>query len=91
VSTLDELLGPAPEAPALLIKRPLGSKLGRVLRRPSGERVHPVPADFARDEQRTAAFVRAWNKHVAPGTVLEAEGSRPPDGGYETLVRDVWV
>ena len=55
------------------------------------ERVHAVPADFAGDEQRTEAFVRAWGKHVGQGRVIEDAETRPPDGGYETLIRDVWV
>jgi hypothetical protein len=94
VVALDELAGRAPDAPTLLISRPLGGSklLGRVLRRAAtgAERLHPVPADFARDEQRTEAFARAWAKHVGPGRVLEEPG-RAPDGGYETLIREVWV
>ena len=95
VAALDELCGPAPDAPTLLISRPLGASklLGRVLRRAAtsgAERLHPVPADFARDEQRTEVFARAWGKHVGPGRVLE-ELARAPDGGYETLIREVWV
>ena len=71
--------------------------LGRVLRRAAtsgAERLHPVPADFARDEQRTEAFARAWGKHVGPGPRCSRSPrgrARPPDGGYETLVREVWV
>ncbi len=95
VAALDELCGPAPVEPTLLISRPLGASklLGRVLRRAAtsgAERLHPVPADFARDEQRTEVFARAWGKHVGPGRVLE-EPARAPDGGYETLIREVWV
>ena len=91
VSALDELCGPAPDAPTLLISRPLVSRLGRVLRQRGTERLHAMPADFARDEARAEVFARVWAKHLGPGRVFEAEGARPPDGGYETLVREVWV
>ena len=91
VAALDELCGPAPDAPTLLISRPLVSKLGRVLRRSGAERLHAMPADFARDEQRSEVFARVWTKHLGQGRVVEAAGARSPDGGYETLVRDVWV
>ena len=91
VAALDELCGPAPDAATMLISRPLGSKLGRVLRRSGAERLHAMPADFARDEQRAEVFARVWNKLLGQGRILEAEDRRPPGGGYETLVRDVWV
>jgi hypothetical protein len=77
--------------------------LGRVLLRrpPFDERLHPVPADLARRKERAEAFSRAWRRHVGPGRLvftqrteegreLRAEAASS-DGGYETLIRDVWV
>ncbi|HWM12616.1 MAG TPA: DEAD/DEAH box helicase family protein [Solirubrobacteraceae bacterium] len=77
--------------------------LGRVLARkpPFPSRHHPVPADLARRKERAEAFARAWQRHLGPGTLVftqrSDEGRRAraeaaaDDGGYETLVRDVWV
>jgi superfamily II DNA or RNA helicase len=77
--------------------------LGRVLLRrpPFPVRHHPVPADLARRKERAEAFAHAWRQHLGPGTLVFAqrsdEGRRAraeaaaEDGGYETLVRDVWV
>ena len=77
--------------------------LGRVLTRraPFDERMHPVPEDLARRKERAEAFARAWRRHVGPGRLvftqrsdegreLRAEAASS-DGGYETMVRDVWV
>ncbi len=77
--------------------------LGRVLTRraPFDERLHPVPVDLARRKERAEAFARAWRRHVGPGRLvftqrtdegreLRAEAASS-DGGYETMVRDVWV
>ena len=61
----------------------------------------PVPADLARRKERAEAFARAWRRHVGPGRLvftqrsdegreLRAEAASV-DGGYETMVRDVWV
>lgn len=96
VAALDELCGEAPDAPALLITRPLGAAklIGRLLRRPAApgaERLHPVPAEFAAEPPRTEAFARAWAKHVGPGRLIEDAGEQPAGGGYETRVRAVWV
>ena len=81
--------------PTLLISRPLGASklLGRVLRRAAtsgAERLHPVPADFARDEQRTEVFARAWGKHVGPGRVLE-EPARRRRGRRKTAATRRWM
>jgi hypothetical protein len=77
--------------------------LGRVLARrpPFEERLHPVPVDLARRKERAEAFARAWRKHVGPGRLVftprSEEGrearaeAAAQDGGYETLLRDVWV
>jgi hypothetical protein len=77
--------------------------LGRVLRRrpPFGERLHPVPADLARNKERAEAFHRAWRRQVGPGRLVFTQRSEEgrearaeaaaEDGGYETLLRDVWV
>jgi len=77
--------------------------LGRVLARkpPFDERLHPVPKDLARQKERAEAFARAWRRHVGPGRLVftqrteEGREARAEaasaDGGYETLVRDVWV
>jgi superfamily II DNA or RNA helicase len=80
-----------------------GALLGRVLARrpPFEERLHPVPADLARKKERAEAFARAWRKHVGPGRLVFTQRSEEgrearaeaasEDGGYETLLRDVWV
>jgi hypothetical protein len=80
--------------------------LARVLvrRPPFPVRHHPVPADLARRKDRAEAFARAWRRHLGPSGLLFTQrsmSSHPPrraraeaaaeDGGYETLVRDVWV
>jgi superfamily II DNA or RNA helicase len=77
--------------------------LGRVLRRqpPFPARHHPVPKDLGRNKERAAAFERAWAKHVGGGQLVFTqrtdEGRRARaeaaahDGGYETLLRDIWV
>jgi hypothetical protein len=77
--------------------------LGRVLtrREPFDERLHPVPADLARKKERAEAFARAWRRHVWPGRLIFTQRSEEgrearaeaasADGGYETLLRDVWV
>jgi hypothetical protein len=76
--------------------------LGRVLvrRPPFPLRHHPVPADLARRKDRAEAFARAWRRHLGPSglvfTQRSDEGRRAraeaaaDDGGYETLVRDIW-
>jgi hypothetical protein len=77
--------------------------LGRVLTRrpPFDERMHPVPADLARRKERAEAFARAWRRHVGPGRLVFTQRSEEgrelraeaasSDGGYETMIRDVWV
>jgi hypothetical protein len=87
---------PDPDAgAATLLKRVL-------LRRPPFEaRHHPVPADLGRRKDRAEAFVRAWRRRLGPSTLVftqRTEAGRraraqaaAEDGGYETLVRDVWV
>jgi hypothetical protein len=77
--------------------------LGRVLTRrpPFASRLHPVPGDLGRRKERAEAFARAWQRRAGPGALVFAqrsdEGRRAraeaaaTDGGYETLVRDVWV
>jgi hypothetical protein len=77
--------------------------LGRVLLRrpPFPVRHHPVPADLAKRKDRAEAFARAWRRHLGPGSLIFTqrtdEGRRAraeaaaEDGGYETLVRDIWV
>ncbi len=106
---LDELMGVS-DAPRYLVGRPLADPsvgsaalLGRVLTRkpPFEERLHPVPADLARNKERAEAFARAWRKHVGPGRLVFTQRSEEgrearaeaasEDGGYETLLRDVWV
>jgi superfamily II DNA or RNA helicase len=81
---------------------PLGL-LGRVLtrREPFDERLHPVPADLGRHKERAEAFARAWRRHVGPGRLIFTQRSEEgrearaeaasAGGGYETLLRDVWV
>jgi superfamily II DNA or RNA helicase len=87
---------PDPEAGAMTL-------LGRVLRRrpPFPARHHPVPADLGRNKERAEAFARAWSRQLGPTglvfTQRSDEGRRAraeaaaQDGGYETLVRDIWV
>jgi hypothetical protein len=77
--------------------------LGRVLTRrpPFPVRHHPVPTDLGRRKERAEAFARAWSKHVGRTeltfTQRTDEGRRAraeaaaDDGGYETVVRDIWV
>ena len=77
--------------------------LWRVLRRrpPFPVRHHPVPADLGARKDRAEAFARAWARHLGPTglvfTQRSDEGRRAraeaasQDGGYETLVRDIWV
>jgi hypothetical protein len=108
-TALDELVGVS-DAPRYLVSRPLADPrrgalglLGRVLtrRQPFDERLHPVPADLARNKERAEAFARAWRRHVGPGRLVFTQRSEEgrearaeaasADGGYETLVRDVWV
>ena len=60
-----------------------------------------MPADLARHKERAEAFARAWRRHVGPGRLVFTQRSEEgrearaeaasADGGYETLVRDVWV
>ncbi len=60
-----------------------------------------MPADLARRKDRAEAFARAWRRHLGPSglvfTQRSDEGRRAraeaaaEDGGYETLVRDIWV
>ena len=108
-TALDELVGVS-DAPRYLVSRPLADPrrgalglLGRVLtrREPFDERLHPVPADLARNKERAEVFARAWRRHVGPGRLVFTQRSEEgrearaeaasADGGYETLVRDVWV
>jgi superfamily II DNA or RNA helicase len=77
--------------------------LGRVLTRraPFPVRHHPVPADLARRKERAEAFARAWRRHLGQAELVftqrSDEGRRAraeaaaEDGGYETLVRDIWA
>ena len=86
---------PDPDAGAVTL-------LGRVLLRrpPFPVRHHPVPADLARHKERAEAFARAWRRHLGPAELVftqrSDEGRRAraeaaaDDGGYETLVRDIW-
>jgi hypothetical protein len=108
-AALDELVGVS-DAPRYLVSRPLADPsrgapalLGRVLRRrpPFDERLHPVPADLARNKERAETFARAWRKQLGPSRLVFTQRSdegrearaeaASADGGYETLVRDVWV
>jgi superfamily II DNA or RNA helicase len=108
-AALDELVSVS-DAPRYLVTRPLADPslggwalLGRVLRRrpPFGERLHPVPADLARNKERAEAFHRAWRRHLGPGRLVftqrseagrEARAEAAAEaGGYETLLRDVWL
>jgi hypothetical protein len=80
-----------------------GALLGRVLTRrpPFPVRHHPVPRDLARNKERAEAFARAWSKQVGPTELVftqrSDEGRRAraeaaaEDGGYESVVRDIWV
>jgi superfamily II DNA or RNA helicase len=80
-----------------------GALLGRVLTRkpPFPERLHPVPSDLGRHKDRAEAFARAWRRRLGPGRLVFTQRSEEgrearagiagEDGGYETLVRDVWV
>jgi hypothetical protein len=77
--------------------------LGRVLTRrpPFEERLHPVPTDLARNKERATVFAAAFRRRVGPGRLVFTQRSEEghaaraeaasADGGYETLVRDVWV
>jgi Type III restriction enzyme, res subunit len=98
-SALAELAGAAGN-PRSLISRPLaepgvgaGALLGRVLLRrpPFPGRLHPVPADLGRSQERAEAFARAWARWVGPGELVPAGTRRTEDGGWETVVKDVWV
>jgi hypothetical protein len=98
VAALDELAGVA-GAPGRLVTRPLPDPragapqlLARVLTRrpPFPAARHPVPRDLARSDERAQAFARAWARHVGPTELLPGDGE-PYDGGYQTVVRDVWV
>jgi hypothetical protein len=108
-AALDELVSIS-DNPRYLISRPLADPrrgglglLGRVLTRqpPFDERLHPVPADLARNKERAEAFARAWRRRIGPGRLIFTQRSdegrearavaASADGGYETLVRDVWV
>jgi hypothetical protein len=108
-AALEELMGVS-EAPRYLVGRPLPNPsvgsvgmLGRVLTRkpPFDERLHPVPADLARNKERAEAFARAWRKHVGPGRLVFTQRSEEgrearaeaasEDGGYEVLLRNIWV
>jgi hypothetical protein len=60
-----------------------------------------VPADLARKKERAEAFCRAWCRQYGPAELVftqrSDEGRRAraeaaaDDGGYETLVRDIWL
>ncbi|MBE2320156.1 DEAD/DEAH box helicase family protein [Solirubrobacter sp. CPCC 204708] len=108
-TALDELVSLS-DNPRYLVSRPLADPrrgplglLGRVLTRrpPFDERLHPVPADLARNKERAEAFARASRRHMGPGRLVFTQRSEEghearaeaasADGGYETLVRDVWV
>jgi superfamily II DNA or RNA helicase len=77
--------------------------LWRVLRRrpPFPVRHHPVPADLGARKERAEAFARAWGRHLGPTALVFTQRSddgrraraeaAAHDGGYETLVRDIWV
>jgi superfamily II DNA or RNA helicase len=85
---------PSAGAPALL---------GRVLLRrpPFPVRHHPVPADLGRRKDRAEAFARAWAHHLGPTRLVFTQrtdegrqaraAAAADDGGYETVVRDIWV
>jgi hypothetical protein len=80
-----------------------GALLARVLTRrpPFPVRHHPVPDDLGRRKERAEAFARAWSKQVGPTELVFTQrtdaGRRArataaaEDGGYETVVRDIWV
>jgi superfamily II DNA or RNA helicase len=77
--------------------------LARVLvrRPPFPARLHPVPSDLGRQKERAVAFARAWARWVGPGELVFAQRSEAgrragaeaaaEDGGWETVVREVWV
>ena len=77
--------------------------LGRVLLRrpPFPLRHHPVPADLGRRKERAEAFARAWAHHLGPARLVFTQrtdegrqaraAAAADDGGYETVVRDIWV
>jgi superfamily II DNA or RNA helicase len=77
--------------------------VGRVLSRrpPFPARLHPVPSDLGRRKERAEAFARAWARWVGPGELIFAQRSdagrraraeaAAEDGGWETVVREVWV
>ncbi len=77
--------------------------LGRVLLRrpPFPVRHHPVPADLGRHKERAEAFARAWAHHLGPTRLVFTQrtdegrqaraAAAAEDGGYETVVRDIWV
>ena len=60
-----------------------------------------MPADLARNKERAEAFARAWSRQIGPTDLIFTqrtdEGRRAraeaaaEDGGYETVVRDIWV
>ena len=60
-----------------------------------------MPADLGVRKDRAEAFARAWSRHLGPTALVFTqrtdEGRRARaeaaahDGGYETLVRDIWV
>ncbi len=106
---LEELVSVS-DNPRYLVGRPLPDPrvggwglLARALtrREPFDERLHPVPADLARNKERAETFARAWTRHVGPGRLVFTQRSEEGhqaraeaaahDGGYETLIRDVWV
>jgi superfamily II DNA or RNA helicase len=80
-----------------------GALLARVLTRrpPFPVRHHPVPEDLGRRKERAEAFARGWSRQVGPTELVftqrSDEGRRAraeaaaEDGGYETVVRDIWV
>ncbi len=108
-TALDELVSIS-DNPRYLVSRPLADPrrgalglLGRVLMRrpPFDERLHPVPADLARNKERAEAFARAFRRSMGPGKLVFTQRSEEghearaeaasADGGYETLVREVWI
>jgi hypothetical protein len=80
-----------------------GALLGRVLLRrpPFPARLHPVPSDLGRRKERAEAFARGWARWVGPGELVFAQRSdagrraraeaAAEDGGWETVVREVWL
>jgi hypothetical protein len=77
--------------------------LGRVLLRrpPFAARLHPVPSDLGRRKERAEAFARAWARWLGPGELVFTQRSEAgrqaraaaaaEDGGWETVLRDVWL